>query len=78
MSSAVLSCVLCSPLALEFQGDKQSARSGRRNLPERVKTLERMIEKQMEMIKEQQIVIETQKCLITGKKEYKDMNKNGS
>ena len=76
MSSAVLLCPLCSPLALEFQGDKkQTARSGNRNLPERVKTLEKMIEKQMEMIKEQQIVIETQKCLITGKKEYKDMNK---
>ena len=51
-------------------------RSGDR-LPERVKHLETLIQKQMRMIQEQQTIIEQQKCLLENKRNVRNNHCNG-
>ena len=46
-------------------------------LPQRVKHLETLIQKQMMMIQEQQTIIEQQKCLLDNKKSLASLNCNG-
>ena len=55
-------------------------RSGEKKLPERVRHLELLIEKQMAMIQEQQSIIEQQKCLLENRRNVRSSHllTNGS